>query len=129
MKHPELNLGNHSPTSQPFAHTCSQCGKSFQTMELLKVHASTDHAVSGNIPCDSYDHCFESATGTPVPMAGNIPVCTPTIPQYDGIDDSVVDGALTLPVSSNNVDVLTRVANFELNEKRQTSGIYRDANN
>ena len=127
LKHRDLTLSSNNTTRSPLSHTCSHCGKRFQTQEMLKSHTNKDHAAS-NSPCEDCDNTFQSSSSTKDPIADNdYPTHINSIAQYDGIDDSVVDGALSLPSSSSNVDVLTRVANFELNEKRQTSGIYRDA--
>ena len=52
----------------------------------------------------------------------------PPIPQYDG-NDSVDEATNDLIVGfgTNNTNIRTRTAQFELNQRKQTAGIYRDA--
>ena len=55
-------------------------------------------------------------------------LCDPQIPQYDG-NDSIDDDTdnLVVGVGNNTTNIRTRTAQFELNQRKQTAGIYRDA--
>ena len=52
----------------------------------------------------------------------------PPIPQYDG-NDSIDDAtdALIVGIGPNNANIHTKTSQFELNQRKQTAGIYRDA--
>ena len=78
----------------------------------------SDHAPSENK--DQYDY---------FPDSQNVATYSDfIIPQCDGNDsiDDVDDTAVSITGANN---ILTKVANFELNRAKQTAGIYRDAQN
>ena len=49
------------------------------------------------------------------------------IAQYDGNDSLAEDNPLTTPSNFSTLGVRTRVANFELNQAKQTASICQDA--
>ena len=70
---------------------------------------------SENKDVDSYLDCYSDTLDTL------------DIAQYDGNDSLAEDNPLTIPSNFSTLGVRTRVANFELNQAKQTASICQDA--
>ena len=94
---------NYHETTTNF--NCSECALTFSTKDKLNSHVSSTHGLTDVLEVPTF-----------------------AIPQCDG-NDSISEDEVTAPVSvpTNPAIVQTRVANFELNNAKQTAGIYRDA--
>ena len=122
-----------SHTAEPEIN-CGECSEttSFLSEELL--HLSSVHNDLCQVPSPVPNNSYSAAPDDIIPQYdGNDTTSSSDtmsdILQVDGIDDIPISNTPNAPTAlkTRSTDVLTRVANFELNRAKQTAGIYRDA--